>query len=763
MSCVRLLQTVVLLLLAFVCTTVDASTFGDPRGFLVNQQVSETFIYPGVKYTRADGSHLSRPMVTHVVTVDLTEPGVKIQMLPGERLVTASSGQFFRRSTVSQMQKDNNALVAINSAFFDIGATMAPSGLHVRDGMMLRHPVASNPSFAVTRDGLPFINSFGWTRNVRHGGSSYALQGVNNNTIGDNNIGLYLYPWDRSPGTNAAFISGRDVTEVVLERVSFTQSQNTSQRHVLRGKVLSIRTNSSSVTLNATNFVLTATGTQRANLQKMTVGSTVDVDWLLSGLPAGVNWNRVSEVASGNNLLIVDGVHQTGSGSHWESRHPRSAVGINQSQTKVLFLLVEGRQTGRADGMSLDSVRDYMAHMEVHNALEFDGGGSSALAGRVNGNDVLFSTPSDGSERYVPSGMGVVAVPETPNPFFQNVRVTTGHDSLVVSWETPAPAISYLLYGNEGYNNESSRNLVPSTNHSVSLSGLLPHTRYFARMAAQTAGGTQVSHGLQMTTGVEVIVDDAQATFEGTWSSGSFGVPYGPSYRFTDVVISNTPTRTGTFRPNLPMAGQYDLHVWYTPGANRTSAARYEVSHQFGNEVFTQSQQTGGNNWSLFATNVTFAAGTNNYVMIRNDSTVGSVITADAFRWVLRNPSPMPAGQVPSWWANHFFGQNVPDAAVDADGDGYSIYEEYIWGTVPNDPASTPVTRFEQLPGGGLQLVFSPWRSDRTYQVQSSTELGSWSNFAVSPRVENGQGIIDLPVEQGSSQQRFYRLRVSLP
>lgn len=758
----RFLRLLAIWVLVLVPGLLAAATFGDPRGFLTGQQVAETVVHPGVKYIRADGAHLGRPMVTHVVTIDIASPGLKLQMLPGERLVTASSGQFFRRSRVSHLQQDNNALIAINSAFFDISATMAPNGLHVQDAMILRHPSTANHSFAVTDDGLPFIATFGWSRTIRRGTSTASLQGVNANTLGDNHIALYQYPWDRSPGSGAAFINGREIVEVVLEKISFTKSQNPAQRHALRGRVLQVRTNAASVTLNATNFVLTGTGSTRTFLQQMTVGATVDVDWLLSGLPGGIDWNRIGEVVSGNNLLIVDGVLRTGSGSHWETRHPRTAIGIDASRARVLFLLVEGRQTGRAEGMSLDSVRDYLNHMGAHNGLEFDGGGSSAMAGRIDGVNQLLSTPSDGSERYVPTGLGVIAVPESPHPFFQNVRVTAGQDVAAISWETPQPAMSWVRFGKEGYDAESIRNYEPSTRHTVFLHGLEPHTLYFFRMMAQTEAGTQMSHGLQLATGVEVIVDDPQATFVGTWNTGAFGVPYGSAYRWSDVVISSNPTRTATFRPTLPVAGSYDVHVWYTPGGNRTTAARYDLAHLTGTNLVTQSQATGGNKWTLLASNLSFPKGTNGYARVRNDSTTGTVVIADAFRWALRTPAALSPGEVPDWWRQHFFGTNNPPAHIDADGDGFTLYQEYVWGTVPNDATSRPKTSFEQINEQTLRLTFSPFRSDRVYRVEISGNLETWSVFNVTPNEENGTAIVDLPIESGSAS-RFYRLRVSLP
>jgi hypothetical protein len=606
--------------------SVHPAGFGDPRGFLTDETITETIIYPGVKYIRADGTHLGDPMVTHVVTVDMTNSATKIQMLPGERLVTAPAG-FFRRSRVSHLQQDNNALIAVNAAFFDISGTMTPSGLHVRDSMPLRSPVTGSPTFAVSDIGVSFISVFNWNRTIRRGNSTSNFQGVNANTMNNDNIGLYQYPWDRSPGKDAAFITNGPVTEVVLEKVSFTKSASPTQRHVLRGRVLQLRTNEVSVGLNSTNFVLTGVGTGRNFLQKMTVGSTIDVDWILTGLPAGIDWNRVPEAVSGKNRLIINGVLQTGSGSHWETQHPRTAVGINASQTRMLFLLVEGRQNLRAEGMSLDSVRNYLSHMGAYHALEFDGGGSSAMAGRVGGVNKLLSTPSDGSERYVPSGLGVVAVPEEPHPFFINVRINAGHNAAAISWQTPEPATSWVLFGRENYDTASITNRTLSTNHTVFLHGLQSQSVYFFRMVAHAASGKRPSHGVQLATGTPVVV---------------------------------------------------------------------------------------------------------------------------------------PPGEMPQWWRQHFFSTNTAPANADPDADRYSSYQEYIWGTVPNDVLSCPATDFARIAHQTLRLTFTPFRGDRLYHVQSSGNLATWGIFNAPMREEIGKGVVDLPIMTNGTNA-WYRLRVTLP
>jgi hypothetical protein len=283
---------------------------------------------------------------------------------------------------------------------------------------------------------------------------------------------------------------------------------------------------------------------------------------------------------------------------------------------------------------------------------------------------------------------------------------------------------------------------------------------YYFRMVAETGSQKHTSHGLQFTSGVEVIVDDPQAVLVGTWNTGAFGVPFGPSYRWADVIIASQPTRTATFRPNLTVAGRYDVHVWYTPGGNRTTAARYDIRHRTGTSLITQSQRTGGNSWTLLSPGMFFDQGTNGYAQVRNDSTVGTVVIADAFRWLLQTADPLPAGEPPGWWRRHFFGETSPPGHIDADDDGFSLYEEYMWGTVPNDPASHPKTRFERAPDGTLRFSFSPMRSDRVYRIERSAGLDGWTLLGLAAREENGTGVFDLSM---GGERGFYRLRVSLP
>ena len=112
------------------------------------------------------------------------------------------------------------------------------------------------------------------------------------------------------------------------------------------------------------------------------------------------------DVMGGNPLLIVDGAQQTqdlSGSSDFFNRQPRTAVGIT-GDGRMLIVEVDGRQTGYSEGMTLQELADLMQSLGAQNAINLDGGGSSAMW--VNG--LRTTRPSDGFERSVGSALVVL-------------------------------------------------------------------------------------------------------------------------------------------------------------------------------------------------------------------------------------------------------------------------------------------------------------------------------------------------------------------
>ncbi|MDR1283538.1 MAG: phosphodiester glycosidase family protein, partial [Opitutaceae bacterium] len=136
-------------------------------------------------------------------------------------------------------------------------------------------------------------------------------------------------------------------------------------------------------------------------------GESIGIFWTLTGLPDGVRAEDVRDAVSGSTILIAAGRRAGGSGGFWETRHPRSAAGVDASGRRVVLVVADGRSQ-RSAGMNLTTLTDYLAHLGAHDALNFDGGGSSALVVRSEGRPQVLNRPSDGRERLIPSALGVV-------------------------------------------------------------------------------------------------------------------------------------------------------------------------------------------------------------------------------------------------------------------------------------------------------------------------------------------------------------------
>ena len=89
-------------------------------------------------------------------------------------------------------------------------------------------------------------------------------------------------------------------------------------------------------------------------------------------------------------------------------RHPRTAVGFDAGTGLLWLVVVDGRQAPRSAGMSLPELADLFLTLGVDEALNLDGGGSSAMSLRGR----LVSRPSDATgERPVGNSLWVAHDP----------------------------------------------------------------------------------------------------------------------------------------------------------------------------------------------------------------------------------------------------------------------------------------------------------------------------------------------------------------
>ena len=122
--------------------------------------------------------------------------------------------------------------------------------------------------------------------------------------------------------------------------------------------------------------------------------------------PVTFNAATMKGAVSGHPRLVAAGVAVSNTGSLC-LRNPRTAVGLSQDKKTLWMVVVDGRQTASV-GMTCDELAALLKGLGAYEAMNFDGGGSSALY--IEGAGVV-NVPSDGSERVVANHLAVFAKP----------------------------------------------------------------------------------------------------------------------------------------------------------------------------------------------------------------------------------------------------------------------------------------------------------------------------------------------------------------
>jgi hypothetical protein len=137
---------------------------------------------------------------------------------------------------------------------------------------------------------------------------------------------------------------------------------------------------------------------------------------------------------------------------------------------------------------------------------------------------------------------------------------------------------------------------------------------------------------------VEVVVDTADSEFTtvGTWmqSSDPFYPFYGPDFYYS---LPGTGENYATFRPNLPVSGDFEVFIWHGTTPAGSSNQPYTINYSGGSTTVRVNFQGGASGAQWLSLGVfPFVQGTSGSLITNNDS--DSYAGADAVRWVLVHP-----------------------------------------------------------------------------------------------------------------------------
>ena len=156
----------------------------------------------------------------------------------------------------------------------------------------------------------------------------------------------------------------------------------------------------------------------------------------------------VWEALGGGAILIKDGQRTAAGDSYGDIANPRTVIGIKADGTVIIYM-VDGRQAPYSVGMTYGDLADIMLNLDCVQAINIDGGGSSAFAtqreGESNDNGkaglTMRARPSDGYERKVSTSLMVVSTAASDG-VFDHATITPNQEIY-----TPGSTVAFTAIG----------------------------------------------------------------------------------------------------------------------------------------------------------------------------------------------------------------------------------------------------------------------------------------------------------------------------
>jgi len=368
------------------------------------------------------------PLIINVVSVDLTAPGVRLGVGIGQDKITGTDGTHGRED-VSRLARRWGALAAVNADFFPY--TGDPLGVGIRDGELFSEPFLGIRSggprvtLGVTPDGKGVLfDTLGFLGDLQASdGQRGYISGINRPVSKNETIvysGLYGPVTGNKPGG----------VEAVVRNVNLPVRAN----KLMAGQVESVRVvEGTTETIPADGVVISGGPGTGADFLARHLHPGDRVSFVLAVAPVGETeravqvaalprsgrdlpsragagisrsawlWAQVPQAVGGGPHLLVNGqiaVDWAAEGfeaGFADSLNPRTAVGTTRDGHRLLLVTVDGRQAF-SKGVSLTNMALILKRYGAWNAINLDGGGSTAMA--VGG--LAVSNPSGaGAERPV--------------------------------------------------------------------------------------------------------------------------------------------------------------------------------------------------------------------------------------------------------------------------------------------------------------------------------------------------------------------------
>ncbi|MFF3885479.1 phosphodiester glycosidase family protein [Streptomyces sp. NPDC001914] len=373
---------------------------------------STTRIAPGVAYTELDIPAARGTAHAHVLTVDLRDPRVRVDLL--------HPGAVASRAPVSRLADSRGAVAGVNGDFFNITetqhpgveATGAPVGPAIASGRELKAAVPDGQRFGpalppgthtedvfgVGVDRRARLDDVVLDGSVRGPGGTWRLGGFNQYALPVGSVGAFTRDWGSVSRVRAT--CGTDTDRAA------PCSADTYEVTVRHGRVVSAAGTPGGGPIARGTTVLVGREAGARKLRKLSVGERVGVRHRLVAKSSRVPYR----FALGGYPMMTGGMPLQGLDD--TTTAVRTAVGFSDHGHRMQLLALDGAPEFRA-GLTIAEVARAMKRLGSVDAFSLDGGGSTTMVARRPGADAVsvLNHPTGGAERPVPNGIGVFEGP----------------------------------------------------------------------------------------------------------------------------------------------------------------------------------------------------------------------------------------------------------------------------------------------------------------------------------------------------------------
>lgn len=339
----------------------------------------------------------------NVVRVDLTDEYTELKGLINPNGIPS-------RDKVTTLVNTHNAVAAVNGDYFNYAPLPSAMGSLINNGEVISSPVElayALPSFYLTQSnigGVDYLDRNIVVSNISNG-QEVLVNTLNKVTSDFSTVTLLNNHWGpKSLGSRFH----NDLTEVLI----------------VNDTVQDIRKGGEAFSIPASNgYVLAVRGDKLSGLNlndkvSLKVETTPNVDDIKFAIGGG------SIILKNGELSLTNIVSK--------GNQPRTGIAINKENTQLMLVTIDGRDNS-FKGVSQEMFGAILRDLGAYNAMNLDGGGSTAMAIKPVGEDKaqLANKPSDGGERAVVNAVGVIS--NAPKGELSYLKVTTDDSKMFLN------------------------------------------------------------------------------------------------------------------------------------------------------------------------------------------------------------------------------------------------------------------------------------------------------------------------------------------